>query len=252
MSTPAPSIVPRHVAIIMDGNGRWARRGGMLRLRGHEAGVDSVRDVTTAAAEWGIEHLTLYAFSVENWKRPAAEVRGLMRFLKRFLRDELPTLLQNGIRLRGLGRLDDLPDDVLEVLREIEQQTAHGDRMTLRLALSYGGRQEIADAAQELARKAVRGELDPEQIDAAAIARELYDPSMPDPDLVIRSAGELRLSNFLLWEASYAEFWFTEVLWPEFRRAELAAGCEAYAQRVRRFGRVIDNDPAAQAPQSSA
>lgn len=252
MSVKPPTVVPRHVAIIMDGNGRWARRGGMLRLRGHEAGVQSVRDVTTASAEWGIQHLTLYAFSVENWSRPAAEVRGLMRFLKRFLREELATLLENGVRLRGIGRLQDLPDDVLAVLREIEAATAECTRMTLRLALSYGGRQEIADAARELARKAVRGEIDPESIDGDAIAAHLYDPAMPDPDLVIRSAGELRLSNFLLWEASYAEFWFTDVMWPDFRRAQLAEACEAYACRVRRFGRVIENDPAAQTPQSSA
>jgi undecaprenyl diphosphate synthase len=252
MSKTPPTTVPRHVAIIMDGNGRWARRGGMLRLRGHEAGVTSVRDVTTAAAEWGIQHLTLYAFSVENWNRPAAEVRGLMRFLKRFLREELPTLLDNGIRLRGLGRLDDLPDDVRAVLNEIEAATAHGERMTLRLALSYGGRQEIADAARELAKRAVRGELNPDDIEPATLASALYDPDMPDPDLVIRSAGELRLSNFLLWEASYAEFWFTDVLWPDFRRDQLAEACDAYTRRVRRFGCVIDNDPAAQTPQSSA
>lgn len=251
MSTQPPTVVPRHVGIIMDGNGRWARRGGMLRLRGHEAGVESVRDVTTAAAEWGIKHLTLYAFSVENWKRPKAEVRGLMRFLMRFLREELPTLLDNGVRLQGLGRLQDLPGDVQQVLREIEQKTEHCERMTLRLALSYGGRQEIADAARELAKQAVRGEIDPDEIDGDALACELYDPQMPDPDLVIRSAGELRLSNFLLWEASYAEFWFTDVLWPDFRREQLAQACEAYACRVRRFGRVLDNDPAAQTPQSS-
>lgn len=252
MSVKQPTVLPRHVAIIMDGNGRWARRGGMLRLRGHEAGVKSVREITTASAEWGVQHLTLYAFSVENWSRPASEVRGLMRFLKRFLREELETLLQNEVRLQGIGRLQDLPDDVLKVLREIEAATADCKRMVLRLALSYGGRQEIADAARELACKAVRGEIDAESIDGDAIAAHLYDPSMPDPDLVIRSAGELRLSNFLLWEASYAEFWFTDVMWPDFRRAHLAEACEAYASRVRRFGRVIEDDPAAQTPQSSA
>jgi len=244
--------IPRHVAIIMDGNGRWARRGGMLRLRGHEAGVQSVRDTTTAAAEWGVEHLTLYAFSVENWSRPQAEIRGLMRFLKRFLREETPTLLKNGIRLQGLGRLNDLPDDVLTVLREVEAETAHGERMVLRLALSYGGRQEIADAVQRLARDIQAGIVDESQVSMESIAARLYDPTMPDPDLVIRSAGELRLSNFLLWQASYAELYFTEVLWPEFRRSDLLTAIEAYQQRVRRFGRVLEDDPAAQAPPSRA
>lgn len=230
----------------MDGNGRWANRSGRMRLRGHEAGVDSVRDVTTAAAEWGIQHLTLYAFSVENWSRPAREVRGLMRFLKRFLDEELPTLLENGVRLLGIGRLQDLPDDVLAKLRSVEQKTAHCTCMTLRLALSYGGRQEIVDAVRRIAEEAKNGQLDPADVDLQSIASRLYHPEMPDPDLIIRSAGELRLSNFLLWEASYSEFYFTPTLWPDFRRENLREALLAYDERVRRFGRVLENDPAAE------
>jgi undecaprenyl diphosphate synthase len=245
MKQDLPSPLPNHVAIIMDGNGRWARRGGLLRLKGHESGVASVRDVTTAAAEWGIQNLTLYAFSVENWERPKAEVSGLMRFLKRFLIEELDTLLSNDIRLLGLGRLHDLPSDVLETLRQVEQSTAHAKAMTLRLALSYGGRQEIADAVQKIAQEAAAGTLNPADVGMHTIASHLYHPDMPDPDLIIRSAGELRLSNFLLWEASYCEFYFTETLWPDFRRQDLSAALHAYANRIRRFGRVLPNDPAA-------
>lgn len=230
----------------MDGNGRWANRSGRMRLRGHEAGVDSVRDVTTAAAEWGIDHLTLYAFSVENWNRPQREVRGLMRFLKRFLDEELPTLLNNGVRLLGIGRLQDLPEDVLAKLRSVEQKTAHCTNMTLRLALSYGGRQEIADAVKRIAEEAQAGTLNPADITPQTIAARLYHPEMPDPDLIIRSAGELRLSNFLLWEASYSEFYFTDTLWPDFRRENLKEALLAYDARVRRFGRVLENDPAAE------
>lgn len=236
--------VPRHVGIIMDGNGRWARRSGLIRLRGHEAGVEAVRDTVEAAAEWGIEHLTLYAFSVENWQRPKAEVEGLMRFLKRFLTAEKDGLIKNRIRLKGLGRLDDLPAGVRDALREVEAATLNGDRMTLRLALSYGGRQEILDGVQEMMRKAAAGEMQPEEATVEAMAAHLYDPSMPDPDLIVRSAGEIRLSNFLLWQASYSEFHFTETVWPEFRRRHLLEALRDYHSRVRRFGKVLDRDPA--------
>jgi len=242
-----PLEPPRHVAIIMDGNGRWANRDGRVRLRGHEAGVDSVRDVTTAAAEWGIQHLTLYAFSIENWQRPAMEVRGLMRFLKRFLREELDTLLDNNIRLIGLGRLEDLPSDVLKQLRSVEKRTEHCTSMILRLALSYGGRQEIADAVHKIAQEVAAGQLDPNEVSMDSISRRLYHPGMPDPDLIIRSAGELRLSNFLIWEASYSEYYFTETLWPDFRREDLLTALRSYKARIRRFGAVVDNDPAAEA-----
>ncbi|MHC4823645.1 MAG: polyprenyl diphosphate synthase [Planctomycetota bacterium] len=241
--------VPRHVGVIMDGNGRWAKRSGLLRLRGHEAGVDAVRDTVEASAEWGIEHLTLYAFSVENWQRPAAEVEGLMRFLARFLKQEKEGLIKNRIRLQGLGRLEDLPAKVQEALAEVEQATAGGDRMTLRLALSYGGRQELVDGMRQLLRDAALGKMSAEQVDVETIGNYLYDPSMPDPDLIVRTAGEVRLSNFLLWQASYAEFHFTDVLWPEFRRANLLEALRDYHTRVRRFGKVLKRDPAVeQAP----
>lgn len=249
--TPKPDFpVPRHVGVIMDGNGRWARRSGLMRLRGHEAGVDAVRDTVEAAAEWGIEHLTLYAFSVENWQRPRAEVAGLMRFLEKFLRQEKATMLRDGIRLRVLGRVADLPEAVQQQVRDVQAATAHGTRMTLRLALSYGGRQELTDAVRKLAVEVAAGKLAPEDIDAAAIERNLYDPEMPDPDLIIRTAGEVRLSNFLLWQASYAEFHFLDILWPEFRREHLLHALRDYDGRVRRFGKVLKKDPAVEGHQA--
>jgi len=204
--------VPAHIAVIMDGNGRWARRGGLARIRGHESGVKAVRDTVEASAEWGIRYLTLYSFSAENWERPRSEVNALMRLLERFLRSELELMLREGVRLRGLGRLEDLPPRVLRVLRETEAATAHGQRMTLFLALSYGGRQEIADAARELAEEVAAGRMRPEDVNESSLRARFYAPDMPDPDLVIRTAGEQRLSNFLLWEASYAEFYFADVL----------------------------------------
>lgn len=242
---PRPDFpVPRHVGVIMDGNGRWARRSGLIRLRGHEAGVEAVRDTVEAAAEWGIEHLTLYAFSVENWQRPKAEVEGLMRFLKRFLEAEKAGLIKNRIRLKGLGRLHDLPAGVRDALHDVEAATLDGDRMTLRLALSYGGRQEILDGVQAMMRKVQDGSMKPEEATLEAMASHLYDPTMPDPDLIVRSAGEIRLSNFLLWQASYSEFHFTETVWPEFRRQHLLEALKDYHSRVRRFGKVLDRDPA--------
>ena len=226
----------------MDGNGRWAEGKAWARLQGHEAGVEAVRDITTAAASWGIKHLTLYAFSVENWQRPKMEIAGLMRFLKRFLQEELDTLLENRIRLKGLGDLEALPADVLEVLRGVESATAHGDRMTLRLALSYGGRQEITHAAKALARDVAQGTKKLDEVTVESLTASLYDADMPDVDLVIRTAGELRLSNFLLWQASYAEFSFSHVLWPDFRRHNLKEALEDFDHRVRKFGRVLNAD----------
>jgi|FLOH01.1.fsa_nt_gi undecaprenyl diphosphate synthase len=245
--TPKPDFaVPRHVGIIMDGNGRWARRSGLIRLRGHEAGIDAVRDTVEAAAEWGIEHLTLYAFSVENWQRPRTEVAGLMRFLEQFLRNEKAAMLRDGIRLRVLGRVADLPAGVQDQVRDVEAATAQCARMTLRLALSYGGRQELTDAVRKLAMEVAAGRLLPEDIDASTIESQLYDPQMPDPDLIIRTAGEVRLSNFLLWQASYAEFHFLDILWPEFRREHLLHALRDFDGRVRRFGKVLKQDPAAE------
>lgn len=228
--------LPRHVAVIMDGNGRWARSRGMPRLKGHEAGADVVREVVKACAEWGIPNLTLYAFSQENWSRPRDEVDGLMHFLQSFLDQREEELVRNDIRLKGLGRLQDLPEGPRASLRRAERASAHCRRITLRLALSYGARQEILDAVTALSRRVAAGELRaPTEADLRA---HLYDPEMPDPDLVIRTAGEMRLSNFLLWQASYAEFWFTERTWPEFGRAELLQALRDYHRRVRRFGGV--------------
>ena len=234
--------MPRHVAIIMDGNGRWAKLQGWQRLRGHQAGVDSVRDVIEACAEWGIANLTLYAFSTENWSRPRLEVMGLMKNLKKFLFVEKSTLLDNDVRLLGVGQLEDLPDEVLSALRQVEAATAHCTGMTLRLALSYGGRQEIATAVKNVCQKVNSGELAIDDVTPELIQNNLYDPQMPDPDLVIRTANEHRLSNFLLWQSSYAEFYVVEKMWPEFRRGDLGEAVLNYSQRLRKFGKVVKND----------
>jgi undecaprenyl diphosphate synthase len=236
---------PEHIAIIMDGNGRWAKRRGMRRIFGHREGIASVREITTECARMGVESLTLYAFSVENWKRPRAEIRYLMSLLRRFLIDERRTLMENDVRLRGLGRVEDLPTDALRELRNTEEETRSNPGMLLRLALSYGARTEIADAARAIARQAQRGEIDPEAVDPELFARHLYDPGTPDPDLLIRTAGEMRLSNFLLWQISYAELYVSDVCWPDFRREHLLEAMRAYAARERRFGGLIEDvDPA--------
>lgn len=240
--------LPRHVAVIMDGNGRWAERRGLPRLEGHRVGAESVRDLVEACAEWGVPNLTLYAFSRENWRRPDDEVEGLMAFLEDFLGRECAGLVENRIRLRALGRIADLPAGVREALRRVEEATAGGDRLTLRLALSYGGRTEIVDAARELARRARAGEFDEaglEALDEDGFAAFLYDPAMPDPDLVIRTAGEERLSNFLLWQVSYAELHFSDKTWPEFRRADLLEALRDFHRRTRRFGGVPAAGPPA-------
>ncbi len=232
---------PEHIAVIMDGNGRWAQQRGLRRVFGHQEGVNSVRETTTECAAMGVKSLTLYAFSVENWKRPRAEVRFLMRMLRRFLVNERPTLMENGVRLRGLGRLDDLPGEALETLRETERLTADNDGMLLRLALSYGGRAELADATRRLAEDVRAGRLAPEAIDEETLRGYLYDPATPDPDLLIRTAGEMRVSNFLLWQISYSELYVTDVCWPEFRRPQLLEALRSYAGRERRFGGLIQD-----------
>jgi undecaprenyl diphosphate synthase len=236
---------PEHIAIIMDGNGRWAEERGLRRVFGHRAGIDSVREITTECARMGVASLTLYAFSVENWKRPRAEVRYLMRLLRHFLVDERPTLMDNGVVLRCIGRLDDLPAEVLAELRASEELTRGNPGMVLRLALSYGARTELADAVRALVRDVGAGALDPEQVDEETLRAYLYDPSTPDPDLLIRTAGERRLSNFLLWQASYSEIHVSEVCWPEFRRPALLAAMRDYAGRVRKFGGLISDRPPA-------
>lgn len=238
---------PEHIAIIMDGNGRWAESRGWMRVRGHKEGTNSVREVTTAAAELGVKSLTLYAFSRENWKRPDFEVSTLMRLLRLYLRRERKTLMQNRIRLKAIGRTEDLPRFARAALDETIALTAGNDGMVLRLALSYGGRTEIADAARALAQDVAAGRVAAEDIDDESLRRYLYDPETPDPDLVVRTAGEMRLSNFLLWQASYAELFVTDVCWPEFRREQLYEAIRAFAGRKRKFGGLVrvDGDGAA-------
>ena len=232
---------PEHIAIIMDGNGRWATERGMPRVFGHREGVRSVREVTTECARMGVKSLTLYAFSEENWKRPGREVTYLMRLLRVFMRRERKTLMSNGVRLRCIGRLDRLPSASLGALRETEALTADNDGMLLRLALSYGSRAEIADAAKRMAEEARAGTLDPASIDEETLRAYLYDPTTPDPDLVIRTAGEMRVSNFLLWQLSYSELYVTPSCWPEFRRDELLSAMKEFAGRRRKFG-GLDQD----------
>lgn len=234
---------PEHIAVIMDGNGRWAELRALRRVLGHREGIKSVREITTECAAMGVKSLTLYAFSVENWKRPSAEVRYLMRLLRQFLVDERPTLMQNGVRLRAIGRLDDLPSEALAALRETEALTAGNDGLLLRLALSYGGRAEIADGLKKLSRDVLRGTLQPDDIDDETLRAYLYDPATPDPDLLIRTAGEMRISNFLLWQISYSEIYVSEKCWPEFRKGELHQALERYAKRVRKFGGLVKDAP---------
>ena len=235
---------PEHVAIIMDGNGRWARRQGWLRVRGHQEGIESVRAITTECSRLGVRSLTLYAFSVENWKRPRKEIKFLMKLLVDFLAAERQTFLDNRIQLRAIGRLDDLPKDALAAVRETEALTAEHDGLRLRLALSYGSRTELGDATRKIAEAVRAGALDPADIGDETLRSFLYDPETPDPDLVVRTAGELRLSNFLLWQASYSELYVADVCWPEFREPHLHAALRAYAGRVRKFGGLIDDAPA--------
>ena len=237
MKPPAgPAVLPRHVAIIMDGNGRWAKQRHQPRLFGHRAGADSLRAVLRACRDQGVEYLTVYAFSTENWIRPADEVSGLMSLLKTFLKKDEHELHENQVRLRVTGRIQDLPKAVRAELERVMAATRDYRKGHLILALSYGGRAEIVDAVRALATEVQAGRLDPARIDEAAITARLYLPDVPDPDLMIRTSGELRLSNFLLWELSYAEFYFTDTLWPDFREADFAKALDEYARRQRRYG----------------
>lgn len=228
--------VPRHVAVIMDGNGRWAKQRKRPRLFGHRAGADSLRAVLRACRDHGVEYLTVYAFSTENWIRPAEEVSGLMSLLKTFLKKDEHELHENEVRLRVTGRIQDLPETVRAELERVMEATRSYTKGHLILALSYGGRTEITDAVRLLAREVKAGTLDPDEITEKMLAAHLYLPDVPDPDLMIRTSGELRLSNFLLWQLSYAEFYFTETLWPDFREADFAKALAEYARRQRRFG----------------
>jgi len=231
-------LVPPHVAIIMDGNGRWAEERNKPRLAGHKAGVDSVRAVVETARDIGVRHLTLYAFSTENWKRPPTEVTGLMKLLRTYLESELRTMLKNDIRLFCLGQRERLPVDVRRVLGTVMEETADCSGMTLNLALSYGGRNEMMRAVRQLAKQCVDGELDYRSLSEDMLTNLLDTAGQPDPDLLIRTGGEQRLSNFLLWQASYAELYFTETKWPDFRKDQLLEAVAAYGRKQRRFGKT--------------
>jgi undecaprenyl diphosphate synthase len=239
MPTP-PALPPTHVAIIMDGNGRWAKQRGLPRLEGHRRGVEAVRGVIEGARELGIRYLTLYAFSAENWKRPQDEVGGLMGLLEYFLRKETSTLVKNGVRLRTIGRTQDLPPVVRTELEKAVAATAHFTEHTLVLALNYGARTEVVDAARAYAAAVASGKEKLNDESWSTFSRYLYTAGLPDPDLVIRTSGETRISNFLLLQAAYAEFIFTPVLWPDFTKADLAAALADYARRERRFGLTGD------------
>ena len=236
--TQSKSAVPAHVAIIMDGNGRWARQRRLPRIKGHEKGAESVRAIVKACRNAGVKYLTLYAFSVENWIRPKAEISGLMRLLDRFLRNEEHELHENRVRLRVIGRREDLPSALNKKLCEVEERTRQYEDGNLILALSYGGRTELVSACRAIAQRVKDGELSPDEIDEDMVSANLYAPDIPDPDLLIRTSGELRVSNFLLWQISYAEFYVTEVLWPDFREPEFKQALAEFAKRRRRFGDV--------------
>jgi len=233
-----PLPPPRHIAIIMDGNGRWARERGLPRIKGHEQGASSVRAVTEGCAELGVRYLTVFAFSTENWKRPKEETDALMGLLEQFIGQELPGLMKNRIRLRAIGRTHDLPPNCRKALQDAIDATAQNDRMTLILALSYSGRSELIDAVRALCREALRGELNPDDIDTARISSALDTRDFPDPDLLIRTSGEMRLSNFLLWQLSYTEIYVTEKLWPDFGKDDLRDAIAAFHKRERRFGGI--------------
>ena len=237
MSTPQDQV-PRHVAIIMDGNGRWAEGRGLPRIRGHQAGAESVRAAVRASRDTGVEFLTLYAFSSENWTRPREEITGLMQLLRRFLRSEARELHENRVRLRIIGHMEQLPVGVQKDLEQVMEATRHYTDGTLTLALSYGGRHEIVDATRKIAKAVAAGTLDPDDITGDTIAANLYAPDIPDPDLMIRTSGEMRISNFLLWQLSYAELYVTDVLWPDFREEHFREALEDYALRHRRYGGV--------------
>jgi undecaprenyl diphosphate synthase len=239
--------IPRHVAIIMDGNGRWAEAQGLERNAGHRAGIEAVRTALRTANDLGVRYLTLYAFSSENWGRPQDEVRELMRLLERYLVEEIDDVMEKGIRVRAMGRLERLPVQIRKRVEEAVERSANNEAMTLIFALSYGGRTEIVDAARKIARDAVAGELDPHGIDEKIFASYLYEPEVPDPDLLIRTGAESRVSNFLLWQIAYTEFYTTEVMWPDFRAEHLVEAVRDYQLRERRFGKtsaqVVQDDP---------
>ena len=237
-----PKRIPPHVALVMDGNGRWAQRRGLKRTEGHAAGEEALFDAVEGALELGIKWMTVYAFSTENWRRPLDEVRFLMRFNESLLLRRRDDLHERGVRVRFIGRRNGrVPKRVVQRIEETEQQTSSNRRMTLTFAFNYGGRAEIADAVREIAKGVAAGEINPDRVDEKMIARHLYAPDMPDPDLVIRTSGEYRVSNYLLWESAYSEFVFTDVLWPDFRGKDLVAAVAEFQRRERRFGGVEES-----------
>jgi undecaprenyl diphosphate synthase len=230
--------LPAHVAIIMDGNGRWAKKRLANRVKGHEQGMEVVREIVRASREIGISVLTLYAFSTENWQRPKMEVTALMMLLKRFLKSELPEMQENNIRLSAIGQTERLPEDVRKLLSETMALTYQNKGMLLNLALSYGGRAELVKMVREIAVKVKAGDIEPDTISEEVVIRHLYTKDIPDPDLMIRTSGEMRISNFLLWQLAYSELFITNTLWPDFSRAEFVEILKAYQSRERRFGKV--------------
>jgi undecaprenyl diphosphate synthase len=236
--------IPRHVAIIMDGNGRWAQQRKLPRIEGHRAGAESVRAIVRACGELGIQYLTLYAFSIENWNRPRMEVNALMHLLEFYLKQEIPELNKNNVRLAAIGRIHELPGSAQQQLTKSIEALSKNTGLTLILSLSYGSRAEIVDAVRDIARDIKAGRIDVADIDEKVVAQHLYTRGIPDPDLLIRTSGEMRVSNFLLWQISYAEIYVTETLWPDFRKPELVKALEDYSKRHRRFGRVNSGETA--------
>ena len=232
------SLPPRHIAIIMDGNGRWAKERGWIRIKGHEQGAQSVQEGLDGCLEAGVEYLTLYAFSSENWKRPKLEVQGLMTLLEHYLGNKIEEMNKNNIRFNAIGRLNELSPTIQKRLQKAMEATAHNNKLTLTLALNYGARAEILDATKAIVKKVQQGIMVLEEITEETISENLYTAGMPDPDLFIRTSGEYRISNFLLWQLSYDELYVTPKLWPDFKKADLLAAIEAFKKRERRFGGI--------------
>jgi undecaprenyl diphosphate synthase len=239
MAETSPVEAPRHVAIIMDGNGRWAAARGLPRAEGHRRGVEALRRIVRGAGEIGIKVLTIFSFSAENWARPAAEIGELMGLLRRFVRNDLAELHKSGVRVRIIGEREGLEPDIDRLLTEAEELTRNNDGLTLVVAFNYGARQEIARAARRIAEAAAQGKLDPKSVNSETISRFLDAPDLPDPDLIIRTSGEMRLSNFLLWQAAYSELVFVPTYWPDFDKAALEAAILEFRQRERRFGGLV-------------
>jgi undecaprenyl diphosphate synthase len=231
-----PAKIPEHVAIIMDGNGRWARSRGLPRMAGHRAGVDNLRRILEAAVEYGIEYLTIYAFSTENWKRPPAEVKGLINILEDVIDRELESLHENGVQLRHIGRLEQLKPELQDKVKQAIKLTKSNDKLILNVAWNYGGRDEIVCAIKEM----ISDSIQPDEITEALVSRYLFTSDSPDPDLIIRTSGEMRVSNFLIWQGAYSEWYVTTTYWPDFDPEELLKALHVYAQRERRYGRISD------------